>query len=118
MPGEIGDPVGESWIMTWSSSDIPDLTGRSIIVTGANSGIGLEAAKALAAHGAQVTLAVRDAGRGAAAAEQIRAVAAPGAQVEVARLDLADLASVRRVRLRVERLATRTGSTCWSTTPG
>ncbi len=80
--------------MTWSSSDIPDLTGRSIIVTGANSGIGFEAAKELAAHGATVTLAVRDVARGAGAAEQIHA-AAPGAHVEVARLDLADLASVR-----------------------
>jgi NAD(P)-dependent dehydrogenase (short-subunit alcohol dehydrogenase family) len=80
--------------MTWSSADIPDLTGRSIIVTGANSGIGLEAATSLAAHGALVTLAVRDVGRGNSAAEQIRA-AAPDPQVEVARLDLADLASVR-----------------------
>jgi NAD(P)-dependent dehydrogenase (short-subunit alcohol dehydrogenase family) len=79
--------------MTWRSSDIPDLTGRSIIVTGANSGIGFEAAKDLAARGAAVTLAVRDVGRGAKAAEQIR-TADPGAQVEVARLDLADLASI------------------------
>jgi NAD(P)-dependent dehydrogenase (short-subunit alcohol dehydrogenase family) len=80
--------------MTWSSADIPDLTGRSIVVTGANSGIGLEAATSLAAHGAAVTLAVRDVDRGSAAADQIRA-ASPQAQVEVARLDLADLASVR-----------------------
>ncbi|HYO17848.1 MAG TPA: oxidoreductase [Dermatophilaceae bacterium] len=80
--------------MTWSSSDLPDLTGRSIIVTGANSGIGFEAATALAASGAAVTLAVRDAGRGGAAAERIRASGAR-AEVEVARLDLADLGSVR-----------------------
>ena len=80
--------------MTWTSSDLPDLTGRSIVVTGANSGIGLQAAQALAAHGGAVTLAVRDTERGAGAADQIRAVA-PGAHVEVARLDLADLASVR-----------------------
>ena len=80
--------------MTWSSADIPDLTGRSIVVTGANSGIGLEAATSLAAHGAVVTLAVRDVDRGSAAADRIRA-ASPQAQVEVARLDLADLASVR-----------------------
>ncbi len=81
--------------MTWSTADIPDLTGRTMIVTGANSGIGYEAALALAAHGAGVTLAVRDASRGAAAAERIRAAAAPKTVVEVASLDLADLASVR-----------------------
>lgn len=81
--------------MTWSTADIPDLAGRSMIVTGANSGIGLEAAKALVARGAQVTLAVRDTAKGAAAAEQIRA-ATPDARVEVAALDLADLSSVER----------------------
>jgi len=86
--------MGESAIMTWSSADIPDLAGRSIIVTGANSGIGLEAARSLAAHGAAVTLAVRDVDRGSTAADQIR-MAWPQAQLEVARLDLADLASVR-----------------------
>jgi NAD(P)-dependent dehydrogenase (short-subunit alcohol dehydrogenase family) len=80
--------------MTWSSADIPDLTDRSIIVTGANSGIGLEAATALAARGAAVTLAVRDPRRGSSAAEQIR-TAVPDARVDIARLDLADLDSVR-----------------------
>ncbi|MGB7980530.1 MAG: oxidoreductase [Candidatus Nanopelagicales bacterium] len=81
--------------MTWSTADIPDLTGRTMIVTGANSGIGYEAALALAAHGASLTLAVRDESRGAEAAGRIRAAAAPDTVVEVARLDLADLASVR-----------------------
>ena len=81
--------------MAWTTSDIPDLVGRSMIVTGGNSGIGLEAAKVLAARGAAVTLAVRDQQRGDSAAKEILAEA-PDAQVEVAELDLADLSSVAR----------------------
>ncbi|MDH4016008.1 MAG: SDR family NAD(P)-dependent oxidoreductase, partial [Actinomycetota bacterium] len=81
--------------MTWTTADIQDLSGQSIIITGANSGIGLEAAIVLAQKGAAVTLAVRDAVRGQSAADQIRA-SYPDSQVEVARLDLADLASVRQ----------------------
>ena len=77
----------------WTTADIPDQTGRRAIVTGANSGLGFETALALAAHGAEVTLAVRDTAKGDAAAEQILA-RAPQAQVEVRRLDLADLASI------------------------
>jgi NAD(P)-dependent dehydrogenase (short-subunit alcohol dehydrogenase family) len=68
---------------------MPDLTGRTIVVTGANSGIGLEAARAFAAHGAHVVLAVRDEARGAAAAATLVG------STEVRRLDLADLSSVR-----------------------
>jgi NAD(P)-dependent dehydrogenase (short-subunit alcohol dehydrogenase family) len=74
---------------TWSTSDIPDMTGRSVIVTGANSGIGRAAARALADHGARVVLAVRDTAKGEAAAATM-----PGT-TEVRRLDLASLASVR-----------------------
>ncbi|MFS7879597.1 MULTISPECIES: oxidoreductase [Streptomyces] len=68
----------------------PDLTGKTAIVTGANSGIGLATAKALAGYGARVVFAVRDTVKGRSAA-----VAAPG-DVEVRHLDLADLASIRR----------------------
>ena len=69
-------------------TDIPDQAGRMVIITGANSGIGLAAARALAAKGAHVVLAVRDPRAGERAAQQI-----PGS-TEVHELDLADLASV------------------------
>ncbi|WP_055550203.1 oxidoreductase [Streptomyces sp. NBRC 110028] len=78
----------------WTASDIPDQTGRTAVVTGANSGLGYVTARELARHGAHVVLACRDAARGKAAEERIRAQA-PGAAVRVAPLDLADLASVR-----------------------
>jgi NAD(P)-dependent dehydrogenase (short-subunit alcohol dehydrogenase family) len=74
----------------WSAADIADQTGRFAVVTGANSGIGFHAARELAAHGATVTLAVRDVARGEEAARRIPAT------VEVRQLDLADLDSVRR----------------------
>ena len=77
----------------WTAADVPAQTGRRAIVTGANSGLGFETALALAAHGADVTLAVRDTAKGEAAVEQIRA-RAPQASLEVRRLDLADLASI------------------------
>ena len=80
--------------LRWTSADMPDLTGRTAIVTGANSGIGLPTALALAAHGADVTLAVRNPDRGQEAVRRIHA-AAPGARVAAEGLDLADLASIR-----------------------
>jgi NAD(P)-dependent dehydrogenase (short-subunit alcohol dehydrogenase family) len=73
----------------WTSADLPPQRGRIVVVTGANSGIGLPTARALAEAGARVVLAVRDLAKGAAAAESI-----PG-DCEVRQLDLADLASVR-----------------------
>jgi NAD(P)-dependent dehydrogenase (short-subunit alcohol dehydrogenase family) len=77
----------------WTAADLPDQAGRRAIVTGANSGLGFETALALAGHGGDVTLAVRDLAKGEAAAEQIRA-RSPQASIEVRRLDLADLASI------------------------
>jgi NAD(P)-dependent dehydrogenase (short-subunit alcohol dehydrogenase family) len=80
--------------VAWSLADIPDQTGRRVIVTGANSGLGLVAARELARRGAAVVLACRSQAKGAAALEQVRA-AAPDATVELAALDLARLESVR-----------------------
>jgi NAD(P)-dependent dehydrogenase (short-subunit alcohol dehydrogenase family) len=74
----------------WTAADLPPLEGRTFVVTGANSGIGLEAAKALGEHGARVVLAVRDVAKGQGAAETI------AGDAEVRQLDLADLESVRR----------------------
>jgi NAD(P)-dependent dehydrogenase (short-subunit alcohol dehydrogenase family) len=73
----------------WSAGDLPDLSGRTFVVTGCTSGIGLVTARELARAGARVVLAVRDTARGEAAA-----AAFPG-RPEVRQLDLADLASVR-----------------------
>ncbi|MFE7977242.1 oxidoreductase [Streptomyces shenzhenensis] len=75
-------------------TDIPDLTGRVAVVTGANSGLGYVTARELARRGARVVLACRSEPRGSAAGERIVAEV-PGAEVEFGRLDLADLASVR-----------------------
>ncbi|MFD3587009.1 oxidoreductase [Streptomyces sp. NPDC058683] len=74
---------------TWNASRLPDLSGRTAVVTGANSGIGFTAADALARSGAHVVFAVRDPERGRAAAAKV------SGSTEVRRLDLADLASVR-----------------------
>lgn len=82
----------------WSAKEIPDQSGRTAIVTGANSGIGLVTARELAAHGAAVVIACRDLGKGQEAAERIRIALAPHgeeAQLDVRQLDLADLGSVR-----------------------
>jgi NAD(P)-dependent dehydrogenase (short-subunit alcohol dehydrogenase family) len=79
--------------VSWSTADIPPLAGRSAVVTGANGGLGLEIATALAGAGAAVVMAARDQQRAAAAREQI-AAAHPRAALEVVPLDLASLGSV------------------------
>lgn len=78
----------------WRAGDIPDLSGRRAIVTGANSGIGYHTALELARHGASVVLACRSAERGGAALARIKAEA-PAAEATVASLDLSSLESVR-----------------------
>jgi NAD(P)-dependent dehydrogenase (short-subunit alcohol dehydrogenase family) len=77
-------------VTRWSTADLPDQSGRTFVVTGANSGLGRQTAAALAAVGARVVLAVRDRGRGEEAARSMTG------DVLVRPLDLADLASVRR----------------------
>ncbi|HUZ29702.1 MAG TPA: oxidoreductase [Solirubrobacteraceae bacterium] len=74
----------------WTASDIPDQTGRTVVITGANSGIGLVAARELARAGAHVVMGVRNLDKGRAAADSITL-----GSFEVRELDLADLASVR-----------------------
>jgi len=78
----------------WTEADVPDQRGRTAVVTGANSGIGFETARALAEHGATVVLACRNVDRGNEAAERILA-RTPDAALVVVRLDLGSLASVR-----------------------
>ncbi|MDX6721264.1 MAG: hypothetical protein QOJ63_3518 [Solirubrobacteraceae bacterium] len=72
----------------WTAADIPDQTGRVVVVTGANSGLGAAAARELDLAGARVVLAVRDTASGAATA------ATMSGRTEVRRLDLADLSSI------------------------
>lgn len=93
--------------MPWTKNDIPNLGGRRAVVTGANSGIGFEAALGLAEKGAHVVLACRSRARADEAAAAIRA-RAPGADLDIVALDLSHLASVRAfaddLRRRHERL--------------
>jgi NAD(P)-dependent dehydrogenase (short-subunit alcohol dehydrogenase family) len=79
--------------MPWSTADIPSLAGRTAVVTGANGGLGLEIARALAHRGATVMMAVRDVQRAAEARDAIL-TAFPRASLDVIPLDLASLASV------------------------
>jgi len=78
----------------WTTADIPDQTGRTYLVTGANSGLGFETAKALAGKGAQVVIACRDAERAQSAVREIEKEM-PGVEVSTIALDLASLESIR-----------------------
>jgi NAD(P)-dependent dehydrogenase (short-subunit alcohol dehydrogenase family) len=80
--------------MSWSRTDLPSFAGRTVVITGGNSGIGRHAASALARAGADVTIACRNVGAGEAVVAELGDQGAPG--VRVAELDLADLSSVRR----------------------
>ena len=81
----------------WTAADLPSFAGRTVIVTGANSGLGEVTASELAAKGATIVMAVRNTAKGQAAAQRMRG------QVEVRQLDLQDLSSVRRFADGVEK---------------
>jgi NAD(P)-dependent dehydrogenase (short-subunit alcohol dehydrogenase family) len=81
--------------MTYTRDSVPDLAGRTAVVTGANGGLGLQTAKVLAASGADVVMAVRDQAKAAMAVEQIRADTTE-ASLELAELDLASQASITK----------------------
>ena len=83
-----------SKVEQWLEKNIPNLSGKTALITGANSGIGYEAARLLAMRGAHVALAVRNTAKGGKAAREIRS-AVPQADLAVMDLDLASLASIR-----------------------
>jgi NAD(P)-dependent dehydrogenase (short-subunit alcohol dehydrogenase family) len=74
----------------WTAAHLPSFAGRTVIITGANSGLGAVTARELAGQGAKIIMAVRNTGKGETVAQQI------GGPVEVRELDLQDLTSVRR----------------------
>ncbi len=80
--------------MSYSASDIPNLTGKTAVVTGANGGLGLESAKALAGAGAHVVMAARNQEKAQTAFDEIKA-AYPEASLEIVELDLASQASTK-----------------------
>jgi NAD(P)-dependent dehydrogenase (short-subunit alcohol dehydrogenase family) len=86
--------------VSWGVGDIPDQTGRTAVVTGANGGLGLATARALAGAGANVVMAARNQERAAGAEERIRA-GLPGASLTVVPLDLGSLESVRAAAERI-----------------
>jgi NAD(P)-dependent dehydrogenase (short-subunit alcohol dehydrogenase family) len=79
----------------WSAADVPDQASRTVLVTGANSGLGLQTAMVLAGRGATVLMACRDPQRGRAALDRVRAKSG-AADATLIQLDLADLTSVRK----------------------
>ena len=86
--------------MTWSTADMPDQTGRVAVVTGANGGLGLASATALAGRGAHVVMAARNQEKARAARDEILA-AHPRASLEIVELDLGSLASVERAATEI-----------------
>ncbi len=90
----------------WNREDIPDQSGRTVLITGANSGLGLRSAEALATAGAKVLLGCRNATKAAVALDAVKAVAT-GAPPEVVSIDLADLDSVKTAAEQVDGMVDR-----------
>jgi NAD(P)-dependent dehydrogenase (short-subunit alcohol dehydrogenase family) len=90
----------------WTGADVPNQQGRTAVVTGANTGVGFETAKVLAASGATVVLACRDPERAGQAAQRLRA-AVPTARLDTITLNLASLASVRSAAAELRSRHTR-----------
>jgi NAD(P)-dependent dehydrogenase (short-subunit alcohol dehydrogenase family) len=86
--------------MTWSTDDIPDLTGRRAVITGVTGGLGLHTAIGLARKGADLVVTARDATKADDTVARIRR-AVPGAAIDVVSLDLADLSDARRAAAEV-----------------
>jgi NAD(P)-dependent dehydrogenase (short-subunit alcohol dehydrogenase family) len=86
----------------WLTGHVPSQVGRVFVVTGANSGLGLETARALGSRGANVIMTARDMEKGEAAVEELRAEQ-PDGRFDLRHLDLADLDSVREFAARVDR---------------
>ncbi|MCH9668915.1 MAG: SDR family NAD(P)-dependent oxidoreductase [Actinomycetia bacterium] len=86
--------------MSWSTKDIPDLSGKVAVITGANGGLGLASAKALAGKGAHVVMAVRNQAKAADARTEIL-TAHPNASLEIVELDLGTLSSVAAAAKRI-----------------
>jgi NAD(P)-dependent dehydrogenase (short-subunit alcohol dehydrogenase family) len=103
--GHTGAHTAQLWqaepMPHWTAADIPDQTGRTVLVTGANSGLGLRSAEALARHGATVLMACRSAERAEPARAAVAEAATGPAPVALA-LDLADLGSVRKAAADVD----------------
>jgi NAD(P)-dependent dehydrogenase (short-subunit alcohol dehydrogenase family) len=101
MPMSETPAIGAGSPSQWTADHIPSLVGRTFVVTGANSGLGYETTRALAAHGATVIMAVRNEAKGAAALAALRAEH-PEASIDARYLDLGDLDTVRAFAATVD----------------
>jgi NAD(P)-dependent dehydrogenase (short-subunit alcohol dehydrogenase family) len=87
-------------MMAWTTADIPDLSGKTAVVTGANAGLGLETAKGLAGAGCHVVMAARNREKADRAFTELTALH-PGASLEIVELDLASLQSIETAALAI-----------------